>query len=110
MIRELVQVGLVRDQTAWMIDILDDPALTGLVIVTTPEEMPVTETIELLGRLDATRPASPPAAVIANRVLPALFDRRETGGRRPARRASSRRSSIAAVGPAAPTRCSPRPR
>ena len=28
-IRELVQVGLVRDQTQWMIDILEDPARTG---------------------------------------------------------------------------------
>ena len=34
-----------------MIDILDDPARTGLVVVTTPEEMPVTETIELLDRV-----------------------------------------------------------
>ena len=30
-ISELVQVGLVRDQTDWMLDILDDPARTGLV-------------------------------------------------------------------------------
>ena len=35
-IRQLVQVGLVRDQTNWMIDILDDPETTGLVVVTTP--------------------------------------------------------------------------
>ena len=46
-ISELVQVGMVRDQTRWMTDILEDPARTGLVIVTTPEEMPVTETIDL---------------------------------------------------------------
>src|SRR5436190_22111832 len=40
-INELVQVGLVRQQTGWMLEILGDPARTGLVIVTTPEEMPV---------------------------------------------------------------------
>ena len=28
-IRDLVQVGLVRDQTQWMLDILDDPVATG---------------------------------------------------------------------------------
>jgi anion-transporting ArsA/GET3 family ATPase len=75
-IADLVQVGLVRDQTQWMLDILDDPLRTGVVAVTTPEEMPVTETIELLARLRAETGAHP-SAVIANRVLPAMFNRRE---------------------------------
>jgi anion-transporting ArsA/GET3 family ATPase len=75
-IRELVQVGMVREQTAWMTEILEDPAVTGLVVVTTPEEMPVTETLELLGRLDRDAGVAP-SAVVANRVLPALFDRRQ---------------------------------
>ncbi len=75
-IRELVQVGLVRDQTDWMIDILRDPAQTGLVVVTTPEEMPVTETVELLERVGRETEVSV-AAVIANRVLPSLFSERE---------------------------------
>ena len=75
-IRDLVQVGLVRDQTQWMLDILDDPTRTGVAIVTTPEEMPVTETIDLLGRLTRETGAHP-SAIIANRVLPALFNRRE---------------------------------
>jgi len=75
-IRQLVQVGLVRDQTSWMIEILHDPAQTGLVVVTTPEEMPVTETIELLERVhDET--GVDVASVVANRVLPALFSARE---------------------------------
>ncbi len=75
-IADLVQVGLVRDQTQWMLDILDDPQRTGVAVVTTPEEMPVTETIELLGRLQAETGAHA-SAVIANRVLPAMFNRRE---------------------------------
>jgi anion-transporting ArsA/GET3 family ATPase len=75
-IRELVQVGMVREQTAWMTEILEDPAVTGLVVVTTPEEMPVTETLELLGRLDRDAGVAP-SVVVANRVLPALFDRRQ---------------------------------
>jgi anion-transporting ArsA/GET3 family ATPase len=75
-IADLVQVGLVRDQTQWMLDILEDPARTGVAVVTTPEEMPVTESIELLERL-ARDTGTHPAIVIANRVLPAMFDRRE---------------------------------
>ncbi|MBK5224582.1 MAG: ArsA family ATPase [Acidimicrobiia bacterium] len=75
-ISELVQVGRVSDQTAWMQDILHDPARTGVVIVCTPEEMPVVETLELVGRLEAETDV-PLAAVVANRVLPELFGRRE---------------------------------
>lgn len=75
-IADLVQVGLVRDQTQWMLNILNDPERTGVAIVTTPEEMPVTETSELLARLTAETGAHT-VAVIANRVLPVLFDRRE---------------------------------
>lgn len=73
-IAKLVQVGLVRDQTQWMLDILDDPQRTGVAVVTTPEEMPVTETIDLLGRLRAETGAHG-AAVVANRVLPKVFNR-----------------------------------
>ena len=75
-IRQLVQVGLVRDQTNWMIEILHDPDTTGLVVVTTPEEMPVTETIELLDRVKSETGVDV-ASIVANRVLPALFSSRE---------------------------------
>jgi anion-transporting ArsA/GET3 family ATPase len=75
-IRQLVQVGLVRDQTDWMIDILDDPSRTGLVVVTTPEEMPVTESLELIDRVRSETRVGV-ASVVANRVLPALFSERE---------------------------------
>jgi anion-transporting ArsA/GET3 family ATPase len=75
-INELVQVGLVRNQTGWMIDILSDPAQTGVVIVSAPEEMPVNETIELAARIDAETDVDL-AAVVVNRVLPELFSRAE---------------------------------
>lgn len=75
-INDLVQVGLVRSQTGWMIDILSDASTTGLVIVATPEEMPVNETIELAGRIDKETSVDL-AAVIVNRVLPELFGRGE---------------------------------
>ena len=75
-IQELVQVGLVRDQTGWMLDILGDPAQTGVVIVAAPEEMPVNETLELADKL-AAETVVDLAAVVANRVLPELFGRGE---------------------------------
>ncbi len=75
-INELVQVGLVRNQTQWMLDILTDPARTGVVIVSAPEEMPVTETIEVVERLDAETDVDL-AAIVVNRVLPELFTERE---------------------------------
>jgi len=75
-IQELVQVGLVRDQTGWMLDILGDPAQTGVVIVAAPEEMPVNETLELVDKL-AAETVVDLAAVVANRVLPELFSRGE---------------------------------
>jgi anion-transporting ArsA/GET3 family ATPase len=75
-INELVQVGLVRNQTQWMLDILTDPAQTGVVIVSAPEEMPVAETIELADRLGSETKVDL-AAVVVNRVLPELFTERE---------------------------------
>src|SRR5437660_2610863 len=75
-INELVHVGLIRQQTGWLIEILGNKATTGLVVVTTPEEMPVNETIELAGRVeDETDVAL--SAIVVNRVLPELFGRGE---------------------------------
>lgn len=75
-IHDLVRVGLVRDQTDWMLGILRDPAVTGTAIVAVPEEMPVTETLELSERLGNETEVDL-AAVIVNRVLPELFSARE---------------------------------
>jgi anion-transporting ArsA/GET3 family ATPase len=75
-IQELVQVGLVRDQTDWMLDLLGDPATTGAVIVAAPEEMPVNETLELAAKLRSDTVVEL-AAVVVNRVLPELFGRGE---------------------------------
>ena len=71
-IQELVQVGPIRNQTGWMVDLLSDPSLTALNVVTSPEEMPVNETIELVAT--ARRELDVPlGVVIVNRVLPELF-------------------------------------
>jgi anion-transporting ArsA/GET3 family ATPase len=75
-INQLVQVGLVRQQTGWMLDILGDARTTGLVVVATPAEMPVSETLDLT---EAVRKDTNVdlAAVVVNRVLPELFGRGE---------------------------------
>ena len=63
----LVQVGVIRDQTKWMQETLHDKATTGVVIVATPEEMPVLETMQLLDTLQNTTNVGV-SAVVANRV------------------------------------------
>lgn len=75
-INQLVQVGLVRQQTGWMLEILEDHATTGLVVVATPAEMPVSETLDLTDRLRSETKVDL-AAVVVNRVLPELFGRGE---------------------------------
>jgi anion-transporting ArsA/GET3 family ATPase len=101
-INDLVKVGLIRTQTDWMLDILSDPARTGLVAVTTPEEMPVAETLDLAGRVAAETTVRL-AAVVVNRVLPELFGRREEEVfeelRRPDREAALSASAGGDVGP-----------
>jgi len=75
-INDLVKVGLIRSQTDWMLDILSDPAQTGLIAVCTPEEMPVNETIDLAVRVKKETTVKM-SAVVVNRVLPELFGRQE---------------------------------
>ena len=72
----LVKVGLIRTQTDWMLEMLSDPATTGLLAVCTPEEMPVTETMELAVRVRSETTVQL-AGVVVNRVLPELFGRQE---------------------------------
>jgi anion-transporting ArsA/GET3 family ATPase len=67
-----MRVGPIHEQTGWMTDILADPATTGLVIVTTPEEMPVNETIELVAHVREETDVEV-SAIVVNRVLPELF-------------------------------------
>ena len=73
-IDELVTVGPIKSQTGWMGELLADPAVTALNVVTTPEEMPVHETVELVARVRETL-SVPLGAVVVNRVLPELFTR-----------------------------------
>lgn len=66
-IRSLVPRGPLRDQTNWMLEILDDPGRCGVLVVTTPEELPVTETIALVHRL-RSETRTDVAGVVVNAV------------------------------------------
>src|SRR5215467_3413302 len=77
-IQELVAVGPIRNQTGWLVELLSDPAITALNVVTSPEEMPVNETIELVARVREELTV-PLGAVVVNRVLPELFTRDDEG-------------------------------
>ncbi len=96
----LVQVGVVREQTRWMLELLNDPTRTGVVIVTNPEEMPVNEAVELAGAL-RTHTSVDLAAVVINRVLPELFGRGEEELFERLRTPGPEASLAAAVGPSA---------
>jgi anion-transporting ArsA/GET3 family ATPase len=99
-IRELVAVGPVRAQTEWLGELLADPVTTGVVVVCTPEEMPVAETIELVHavRDDLELPL---AAVVVNRVLPAPLTRADEPVFAALSLPAARQALAAAAGPGA---------
>jgi anion-transporting ArsA/GET3 family ATPase len=63
---ELVPTGPLAAQTGWLSEVLSAPT-TGVVVVTLPEELPVSESGELLTRLQ-TETATPVLGVVVNRV------------------------------------------
>jgi anion-transporting ArsA/GET3 family ATPase len=71
-IQELVSVGMVREQTDWMVQLLSNPSVTALNVVATPEEMPVNETIDFITALDDEMGLRPDAVVV-NGVYPERF-------------------------------------
>jgi anion-transporting ArsA/GET3 family ATPase len=73
-IQEMVGVGMIRNQTAWVQELIDDPVKTGLVVVSLAEEMPVAETEELLAKLpEAVK--TPVLSIVANRIVDGPRDR-----------------------------------
>ena len=107
-INDLVKVGLIRSQTDWMLDILSDPRQTGLVAVCTPEEMPVSETLELERRVREETTVRM-SAVVVNRVLPELFGQREEEIFEQLREPGDRGAALRARRRARSPRCSRRP-
>lgn len=73
-VNELAGVGRLARETGWMVDLLGDPTVTGVVNVTLAEEVPFVETLEFVERLHAETPAHL-AAVVVNRTRPQLYTR-----------------------------------
>lgn len=59
--------GLVHREASRVVELLQDPERTGIVLVTTAEEMPVNETVEMHRRLRSDLHL-PPALLVVNRV------------------------------------------
>jgi anion-transporting ArsA/GET3 family ATPase len=72
---EAVKVGPMADKTRQMEACFADPSRSAIHLVTLPEELPVNETLELLGVLQRERTVHV-GHVIVNQVLPRVFDDR----------------------------------
>lgn len=70
-IAQLVPAGMIREQAAAMAEALANRHTTGLVLVTTAEELPVSETSEALAQLEA-EPVIDLTALVVNRLLEPL--------------------------------------
>jgi anion-transporting ArsA/GET3 family ATPase len=73
---EIVPGGILRRDAETARALFQDKARCGVILVTLPEEMPVTETIELATAL-ATELSLPIAKVVVNGVVPPLFSKEE---------------------------------
>lgn len=73
---DAVRVGPIRRQSEWLLQMLRDPKRTRVHLVTLPEEMPVTETLETIEAL-RTRVGIDIGEVFANAVYSELFDAAE---------------------------------
>jgi anion-transporting ArsA/GET3 family ATPase len=70
-VREAAPRGPLADGAAWIHGFLGDPARTGIALVSVPEELPVSEAIDLYQRFRAG--FLPVAWLLANRTLPDPF-------------------------------------
>ena len=70
---DAVRLGPVKRQSDWLVEMLRDPKRTCVHLVTLPEEMPVSETLETAEALRTTIGITA-GAVFANAVYSELFD------------------------------------
>ncbi|MEO8800075.1 MAG: ArsA family ATPase [Polyangiaceae bacterium] len=73
---EVVPSGLLRRDAERAMKMFQDPKMCAAILVTLPEEMPTTETIELATAMTKELKI-PIGAVVVNGVLPPLFSREE---------------------------------
>jgi anion-transporting ArsA/GET3 family ATPase len=89
------RVGPVHVRAAWVAELLEDPVQTAVVLVTTPEELPVTETLEAIA--DIKDHAVPLAGVVANAVYEPLFDTADAEALAPVRGSGDAAAAAAAA-------------
>lgn len=73
-VADIAPIGRLARETGWINAFLGDSEVTGVVNVTLAEEMPVSETLDFVHRLEVETPASL-AAVVVNRTRPQLYAR-----------------------------------
>jgi anion-transporting ArsA/GET3 family ATPase len=73
---EIVPPGILRRDAELAWKMFSDPAQTAVLVVTLPEELPVTETLELIAAVDDDL-RLPLGALVVNGVLPVLFSEAE---------------------------------
>jgi hypothetical protein len=75
-VHDLTATGVIRNQTSWMDDILYDPEQTSIAITATPQETPVTETLDLFSTLLSSL-GNPSSLIFVNKVTAELFSKKE---------------------------------
>ncbi len=70
-LHRLIGVGPLAEQTRWVSALVADPAITGVVLTTTPEELPVSELLQLHRRLTDVTDVDV-VGVVVNRVPPEI--------------------------------------
>ncbi|MBI4394271.1 MAG: hypothetical protein HY556_10845 [Euryarchaeota archaeon] len=73
---EAMLVGKLKDRCRAIRVMLEDPSVTRVVVVTTPEEVAVRETADLLLRLREA--AMTVRAIVVNKNIPPMFERRRS--------------------------------
>jgi anion-transporting ArsA/GET3 family ATPase len=73
---DAVQVGPIKRQADWLVEMLRDPDRTQVHLVTLAEDMPVAETLETARAL-ATRVGVSQGVTFANAIYPNIFSRSE---------------------------------
>ncbi|MCS6798238.1 MAG: ArsA family ATPase [Myxococcota bacterium] len=99
-IREVAPPGLLRREAERALDMLRDSRRSAAVLVTLPEEMPVTETVELYRALarGPSGPRIPVGTVVINAVLPPLLHDVDPASLDAAARSAGPLSGLAAAG------------
>jgi anion-transporting ArsA/GET3 family ATPase len=93
---EIARVGPIRRQAFKIRDMLADPARTGYVAVSLPEEMPVNETLELEDRLQGAV-GTGLDAIVVNAVYPERFSKADAERLRTAAENGHRPEAVGAL-------------